>query len=155
VQVIKAAEHIEASDAEDRRRDAESHQRPAIGKSLPRNGQLFIRHRFALPQLAQNRWDASDLVTDRQCWSAYQPHHEHGGNRGEEYYGREGGDRQMSPQAQIHCFTAKSDGCRSGRVRTSVGHQNHGPRIRRMQGTMNERTISVSRSRPMHTVVPT
>ncbi len=45
--------------------------------------------------------------------------------------------------------------CRSGRRRTSVGHQNHGPRMRRMLGTTNERTISVSSSRPIHTVEPT
>ncbi len=43
----------------------------------------------------------------------------------------------------------------SGRERTSVGHQNHGPRMRRMHGTTNERTIRVSSSRPMHTVEPT
>jgi hypothetical protein len=45
--------------------------------------------------------------------------------------------------------------CGSGRARTSVGHQNHGPRILRMHGTTNERTMSVSSSRPMHTVEPT
>jgi hypothetical protein len=44
--------------------------------------------------------------------------------------------------------------CGSGRERTRVGHQNHGPRILRMDGTTNERTISVSSSRPMHTVEP-
>jgi NAD(P)-dependent dehydrogenase (short-subunit alcohol dehydrogenase family) len=45
--------------------------------------------------------------------------------------------------------------CGSGRLRTKVGHQNHGPRSLRMHGTTNERTISVSSSRPMHTVEPT
>jgi uncharacterized protein (TIGR02246 family) len=45
--------------------------------------------------------------------------------------------------------------CGSGRARTSVGHQNHGPRILMMHGTTNERTMSVSSSRPMHTVEPT
>ena len=45
--------------------------------------------------------------------------------------------------------------CGSGRARTSVGHQNHGPRILMMHGTTNERTINVSSSRPMHTVEPT
>jgi hypothetical protein len=40
--------------------------------------------------------------------------------------------------------------CGSGRVRTRVGHQNHGPRIRRTHGTTNERTISVSSTSPMH-----
>ena len=40
-------------------------------------------------------------------------------------------------------------------MRTSVGHQNHGPRIRISDGTMNERTIRVSSRRPMQTVEPT
>ena len=97
MQVVKAAEHIEAADAEDRRGNAEGHQRPAIGNSLPRNGQLLIPHRFALPQ---NSWDASDFLGHRQCWMAHQPHYEHGSNCGEHYYGREGHDRQNSPQAQ-------------------------------------------------------
>ena len=38
---------------------------------------------------------------------------------------------------------------------TRVGHQNHGPRILRMHGTTNERTIRVSSNRPMHTMKPT
>jgi hypothetical protein len=33
--------------------------------------------------------------------------------------------------------------CGSGRVRTRVGHQNHGPRIRRTHGTTKERTKCV------------
>jgi hypothetical protein len=88
VQVFKAAEHIEASDAEDRRGDAEGHKRPAIRNGLPRNRQLLIQHRFTLPQLAQNLWDVADFLAHRQCWSAHQPHHEHGRNCGEKYHPR-------------------------------------------------------------------
>src|ERR1700730_2019140 len=45
--------------------------------------------------------------------------------------------------------------CGRGRLGTNVGHQNHGPRMLRMHGTTNDRTISVSSSRPMQTVEPT
>jgi hypothetical protein len=131
VQVFKAAEHIEASDAEDRRGDAEGHKRPAIRNGLPRNSQLLIRHRFALPQLAQSSWDASDFLGHRQCWTAHQPHHEHGSNCGEHYYGREGHDRQNSPQAQSprwpkarrgvsHCYHRLTRRCSSPRKRLTA-----------------------------------
>jgi protein Tex len=42
----------------------------------------------------------------------------------------------------------------TGRFRTRTGHQNHRPRIAAMDGVMNDRTISVSNSRPRAIVVP-
>ena len=65
---------------------------------------------------------------------------------------------QDSPHKALDASRGNTPGpyrCGSGRERTSVGHQNQGPRMRRMHGTTNERTISVSSSTPMHAVVPT
>ena len=44
---------------------------------------------------------------------------------------------------------------RTGRVCTRCGHQNQRPRSAAIDGVMNERTISVSNSRPSPIVVPT
>jgi hypothetical protein len=54
VQVFKAAEHVEASEAEEGSGDGEGHQRSAIGNNLLRKTRLVIRHRFAFPQLSHN-----------------------------------------------------------------------------------------------------
>src|SRR3954452_2052619 len=42
-----------------------------------------------------------------------------------------------------------------GRIRTICGHQNHGPIIAAIDGVMNDRITSVSKSRPSPIVVPT
>jgi hypothetical protein len=43
----------------------------------------------------------------------------------------------------------------AGRGRTRTGHQNQRPRRAAIDGVMNERTISVSNSKPSPMVVPT
>ena len=96
MQVVKAAEHIQAPDCEDGGGDGVRHYGSTIRDNLRRKIQLVLRHRFAFAQLTQDCPDAPEFFAHRSRRARQKPLYENNRNSGEHQFGNEGECREIT-----------------------------------------------------------